>query len=109
MLTRGGVAYNLQITPFVYTIEYDDAEILSFKFSSNYNMHRFKEKIQENRKKINTSLSNRFGFSITNNKICDIKLYSMIEKRGFLIENKGVSYKCLNNIKLNGKNKISKT
>ena len=105
-LTRGGVAYNLELSPFNLVVEYED-ESLEFIFSSQRNKDSFYNKFVENRAKINESLSKRFGFTIENDKLCDIKLYSMTEKRGFLI--KGTEdFKCLDTIKLTGVNLIHK-
>lgn len=104
-LTRYGVAYDLETSPFEYTVNYTEIRYLTFKFSSQLYLDKFKEKLEDNRNKINDSLSNRFGFTIINDVLADIKLYSSIEKRGFLIKGKE-DYKCLNNIILNGVNLI---
>lgn len=104
-LTRYGVAYDLETSPFELEVHYTEIRYLIFKFSSQLYLDKFKEKIEDNRNKINDSLSNRFGFTIKNDVLADIKLYSSIEKRGFLIKGKE-EYKCLNNIILNGVNLI---
>lgn len=83
-LTRGGVAYNLEDSPYGTTIDYVGAQI-TYSFSSDLHRRMFSEKLEKNRNDINTSLSNRFGFSITNDILCDVKLYSAVENRGFLI------------------------
>lgn len=109
MLTRSNVAYNLSISPHKNTIEYDD-DSMCYVFSSDLYKRKFMEKIEENRKTISDSLSNRFGFRIVNNKLADIKLYTTIEKRGFLLYNsKGEKIECLNNITLDGVNLTSKS
>lgn len=100
-LTRSGIAYNLEISPHKLTISYGELNELTFVFSSNRYKEMFKNKMDDNRNKINDSLSNRFGFEIQNDKLCDLKLYSTIEKRGFLIKGKE-DYKCLSTIKLDG-------
>lgn len=107
MLTRNGVAYDLKKSPYKFSIKYDN-EILNFKFSSELYLNKFKDRIDSNRLSITNSLSNRFGFIICNNKLCDIKLYSLIEKRGFLIESEEGNLDCLSIIKLDGMNKIQK-
>jgi hypothetical protein len=99
------VAYDLETSPFECEVYYTEIRYLIFKFSSQLYLDKFKEKIEDNRNKINDSLSNRFGFTIKNDVLADIKLYSSIEKRGFLIKGKE-EYKCLNNIILNGVNLI---
>lgn len=60
------------------------------------------EKLAGNRANINISLTNRFGFTIVNDILSDLKLYTTIEKRGFLIYKGQVKVECLNNIILDG-------
>lgn len=108
MLTRNGIAYNLRLSPYEYTMNYSNGESIRYKFSSLLYKDKFIEKIESNRESINTSLSKRFGLNISNEILCDLKLYSSIEKRGFLIETKEGYYKCLNIIVLDGQNKIQK-
>ena len=101
-LTRWGVAHNLEISPYSLVVDYQD-ESLEYVFSSQQYKDIFYRKFIDNRIKINESLSNRFGFKIENDKLADLKLYSMTEKRGFLIKGKE-EYKCLNTIELIGVN-----
>lgn len=104
MLTRSNIAYDLSISPHILDVHYED-ETLYYVFSSELYMNIFKRKFNENRQKINESLTKRFGFEITNDKLCDLKLYSATEKRGFLIRGK-VEYECLESIRLNGETLI---
>jgi len=106
MLTRNGIAYNLSLSPYKTTIKYGEDDYITFKFSSKLYKDNFKNKLKLNRDNVNNSLSKRFGFSIKCDKISDLKLYSSIEKRGFLIETKEGIYQCLNTIELDGRNKI---
>lgn len=108
MLTRNGIAYNLKLSPYEHVVQYSNGESIKYKFSSLLYKEKFIEKIDGNREKINESLSKRFGIGMSNEVLCDLKLYSSIEKRGFLIENKEGYYKCLNTIKLDGQNMIQK-
>lgn len=101
--TRYGVAYDFNLSPFKEKIIYDHEE-LEFIFSSDLYRTKFIEKLEDNRNKINESLSKRFGFRIMNNKLCDIKLYTSIEKRGFLINTNQERIECLSNIILDGDN-----
>ena len=106
-LTRSKIAYDFNISPHKLTVPYPDEEI-TFIFSSNLYKEKFREKIDKNRDVINTSLSNRFGVEIVNDKIADLRLYQTIEKRGFLIYKGQVKIECLNNIKLDGNKMIVK-
>lgn len=101
MLTRGGIAYDLNTSPFHSVVCYGDLT-LTFTFSGQYNLNAFESRLQENRDKINGSLTNRFKIDINCDILCDIKLYSTIEKRGFLVEGNEDRFECLNNIKLDG-------
>ena len=100
-LTRSNVAHDLNISPHKLTIEYYQQDI-TFVFSSEYNRNRFCAKLAENRDTINLSISNRFGFEFQNDVLCDIKLYSIVEKRGFLILIDGEKIECLNRVNLHG-------
>lgn len=102
-LTRNNIAYDLNISPHTLKIEYPDNTI-EFVFSSQLYVEKFASKYKENREKINQSLSNRFGFHITNDILADLKLYITIEKRGFLIYKDGIKFECLNDITLDGLN-----
>lgn len=108
MLTRNGITYNLKLSPYEHIIKYSNGENIKFKFSSLLYKDKFTSRLEGNRETINGSLSKRFGIDLSNNVLCDLKLYSSIEKRGFLIETKEGYYECLNIIKLDGQNKIQK-
>lgn len=100
-LTRYGVAHNLPDSPYRYNVEYGNTSI-TFVFSSKLYMRNFVKSLLLNRRNINLSLSKRFGFRIENNVLCDIKLYSRIEKRGFLIYQNGERFECQKSITLDG-------
>lgn len=102
-LTRSGVAHDLTISPHLSIVKYGDKDELTFVFSSEFYLNKFESRLEENREKINNSLSQRFGFNIRLNKLADIKLYEKTETRGFLILGKE-EYTCLSTIKLDGKN-----
>lgn len=106
-LSRGGICYNLEVTPFTVVKKYDDKKII-FGFSSEYYKNKFELKLNDHREKINESLSKRFGLIYFNPLLADIVLYSKVETRGFYLLINDEEYKCLNNIKLNGVNLIQK-
>lgn len=107
-LTRSGIAYNIEISPHKHTISYGNFEV-EYVFSSDRYKQIFLRKLEEHRIKFNESLTKRFKFTIinTNNVLTDIKLYSITEKRGFLIKSGKESYRCLSTIKLDGMNLTS--
>lgn len=100
-LTRSKVAYDLNVSPHRHMISYGDDEI-TYVFSSELYRDKFTARVQENRENINHSLSNRFGFTIINDLLCDIKLYITVEKRGFLIMKGQDKLDCLNQVELHG-------
>ena len=102
-LTRGGVAYDFNMSPYRYNVDYGYSSI-TYVFSSNYYLGNFVDRMKSNRDKINQSLSRRFGFTVNNDILCDLKLYSSIEKRGFLIYKDGERFECLSTITLDGVN-----
>lgn len=106
-LSRGGVAYDLNLSPFKVEVKHGEDKI-TFKFSSELNVKRFEDKLKEHRETIKKSLSNRFNMGIDIPIISDIVLYSKVEKRGFLILMNEEEYKCQNIIKLTGVKKIQK-
>lgn len=100
-LTRSAVAYDLNISPHRLEVPYGD-EILTYVFSSALYRRNFYERFLDNREQIGASLSKRFGFEIQNDLLCDLKLYTTIEKRGFLILKDEVKFVCQENIILDG-------
>lgn len=110
-LTKSKIAYDLNISPHRETVHYmigDKIEEITFIFSSNLYRVKWCEKVDENRSKINESLTKRFGFDINIQQLADIKLYTTIEKRGFLIYKGPVKIVCLNDIILDGQMQIKK-
>lgn len=109
-LTRYGVAHDLNISPYRLEVPYEKEGVtLTFVFSSDLYRSIFYNKFLENREKISVSLSKRFGFQIENDLLCDIRLYSMVEKRGFLILKGEDKIVCQENIILDGVKLMSKS
>ena len=100
-LTRYNIAYNLSISPYRYDLKYDD-DVITFVFSSALYMKKFHSRLEKNRTEINESLSKRFGFSIDFKLLADVRLYSSIEKRGFLLKKGGVEVTCREVLTLDG-------
>lgn len=100
-LTRANIAYNLEESPHRLDVPYEGFT-LCFVFSSNLYKKNFYDRFLDNREKIGESLKKRFGFTIQNDVLCDLRLYTMIEKRGFLVMKDEVKYLCQNEISLIG-------
>lgn len=101
-LTRANVCYDLQVSPHRVEVEYNEDSKIVFVFSSEFYATNFKDRMNEHREKINKSLTNRFNINIENNILADIKLYDLIEKRGFLIIHNEEVITCLRFITLDG-------
>lgn len=97
MMTRNGIVYKLDLSPYKVTVDET-----TFCFSSKNHREKFTEKLIENRELIEYSLSRRFGFNINIKLLADIVLYSKVETRGFLIIRKGETYLCKKDITLSG-------
>ena len=80
MITRNGVCYDLNISSYRYKVGN-----LTFVFSSQLHLDKFKKKLKENRDIINYSLSKRFNLHVDVTELADIVLYRKVETRGFLI------------------------
>ena len=100
-LTRSNIAYDLSISPHRVALSYGENS-LEYVFSSNLYKNKFLEKMTENRESINKSLTKRFGVEVNIPIIADIRLYTTIEKRGFLLVRNGVELQCLDKLKLDG-------
>lgn len=100
-LTRNNVAYNLNESPHRLEVPYDQG-ILIYVFSSEFYKSNFYNRFLDNREKISESLSKRFGFNVQNDLLADLKLYTSIEKRGFLIILGEEKIVCQENITLDG-------
>ena len=100
-LTRSNIAYNLSISPHRHTVDYGESS-LQFVFSSELYKNKFLEKQNENREQIDNSLTKRFGVKVSFPILADLRLYTTIEKRGFLLVKNGVEVECPDKITLNG-------
>ena len=107
-LTRGKVAYNLEESPYRLEVDYIDFHLV-FVFSSNLYKEKFYERFIDNREEISNSLTRRFGFQIQADAISDLRLYSTIEKRGFLVIKDGDKIVCQENIILSGEKLMNRS
>ena len=98
-LTRSNIAYDLSISPHRHTVIYGEHS-LEFVFSSELYKEKFKEKQLINREQINISLTKRFGVEVNYSILADLRLYTTIEKRGFLLVKNGVEVECPDKIRL---------
>ena len=100
-LTRSNVAYDLTISPHRLSVDYGESS-LEYVFSSDLYKRKFLEKMHDHRENISNSLTKRFGVKVQSTILSDLKLYTTIEKRGFLLFKDGVEAKCPDRIILDG-------
>lgn len=93
MITKNGICYNLQKSPYK-----TECENVTFVFSSELHKTKFEKQRKAHRKKINESLTKRFGISVDVSLLADVVLYKRIETRGFLLESKEGNFECVNDI-----------
>lgn len=109
-LSRNGIAYDLNISPYRLEVPYEKEGVtLTYVFSSELYKRNFYNRFLENREEIGASLSKRFGFKIENDILCDLTLYGKIEKRGFLILRGEDKIVCRENIILDGEKLMSRS
>ena len=80
MITRNGICYDFSLSEYRTTVNN-----LTFVFSSQLHLDKFKQRLKENRETINRSLTKRFDYCVDVTALADIVLYKKIETRGFLI------------------------
>lgn len=100
-ISRNGIAYNFDVSPYELKVKYHDFNLI-FRFSSNNNIKKFLNKQDSNREKLQISLSKRFKLSLSLDLIADLKLYTQVETRGFLILSKDMRFECLEEIAYDG-------
>lgn len=103
-LTKCGVAYDLEISPYRVMVEG-----YTYVFSSRMHLNKFKDKLNANRERINKSLTVRFNFPVAINVLCDVTLYERIESRGFLILTETGEKLWQNQYQLNGAKLMPRT
>lgn len=93
MITRNGVVYDLSLSSFRCKVGN-----LTYVFSSQLHLDKFKKKLKENRDIVNYSLTKRFNYTVDVSELADLVLYRKIETRGFLIITATGNELCQNNI-----------
>jgi hypothetical protein len=104
MITRNGVCYDLNISSYRHKVGG-----LTYVFSSQLHLEKFKSKLKENRDIINYSLTKRFNYSVDVSQLADIVLYRKIETRGFLIVTTEGNELCQKSLKFGGGKVTSQT
>lgn len=110
-LSRRGICYNLEKSPYSTTLAYGD-KLIIFYFSSSLYKEKFENELDAARNTLHKSLSKRFKIDISFIFLSDLILYRRIEKRGFHVFYDGEVYdQCptslnVHNVLLNGVKKM---
>lgn len=96
MLTKRGISTNLQESPYSY--DFDD---MTFYFSSRFYLNNFSKLVRNEIERFNVKSNNMWKdkFNLEMQNLALIRLYAIIEKRGFFIKIRGDSVTCLDNVK----------
>ena len=100
-LTRSKIAYNLHHSPHRELVSYGDG-VTTYVFSSDLYRRKFLEKQKKNREQLSASLTNRFGVLVRCDALADFRLYTTIEKRGFLLIQDRVAIECRDRVTFDG-------
>lgn len=108
-LTKNGIAYDLNYSPYKYDVNYKDYN-LTYIFSSELNMKKYVNKYKEYRQKTNDGLKYqyRIDYDIDLDVMWDLKFYESIEKRGFLVIMNSEVKVCKDFLRLDGLRMIIK-
>lgn len=96
-LSSGGVAYQLEESPFIV-----ERFGIVYHFSSMKHKDKFIENVRIKEDWLCDSLSRRFHFRIDARVIADMQLYLQIEKRGFHVVIDGEVVTCSSELVLDG-------
>lgn len=86
-LTKSGVCYDLDDTPFC-----EEWLGMFFYFSSHTHQLKFRRQVNERVSWLTGSLSRRFHVSVCASRLAVIQLYMQIERRGFHVSYKGCDF-----------------
>lgn len=85
-MTKDGIEYNLNITPYAYTAQYNTISI-TYKFSSQLYLDKFIAFLCDefSYNKDDEKLYKKYGIKFSLKMVYDIAYYNKLEKRGFQI------------------------
>lgn len=88
-LTRNGVCYQLDESPYIF-----EWRGICWHFSSEPHRAKFIRNVRDREMWLDDSLSRRFKCTVHLPIVADVQLYSQIEKRGFYVcTNDGAEYR----------------
>ena len=97
MLTKNGICYDLESSPFVCTTPF-----FEYRFSSGTHLRKFKENVDVRKSWLNDSMSRRFHIDVDMEILAELQLYMQVETRGFYVTNGVETWRSAENIRLSG-------
>jgi hypothetical protein len=94
-MTKRGISTILEESPYIY-----ECNDMQFYFSSKFYLNNFSKLAQTeiDRFNIKTSSMWKDKFNLEMQNLALVRLYAIIEKRGFFIKIRGDSVECLDNV-----------
>jgi YHS domain-containing protein len=103
MKTKRGIYLDIKESDYSITLEG-----MTFYFSSMFYLNNFKDEIENEISVFNVRINNVYKnkFDLQMNKLALIRLYELIEKRGFRVNIQGVEVDCLSQVQFVSEIKI---
>lgn len=97
MLTKNGICYDLDESPFVCSTPF-----LEYRFSSGKHLEKFRENAEKRKAWLNDSMSRRFHIDVDIEILAELQLYMQVETRGFYVSDGEKVWRNAENIRLSG-------
>lgn len=97
MLTKNGICYNLDESPFVCSTPF-----FEYRFSSGKHLEKFRENAEKRKAWLNDSMSRRFHIDVDMEILAELQLYVQVETRGFYVSDGEKVWRNAENIRLSG-------
>lgn len=97
MLTKNGICYDLDESPFVCSTPF-----FEYRFSSGKHLEKFRENAEKRKAWLNDSMSRRFHIDVDMEILAELQLYMQVETRGFYVSDGEKVWRNAENIRLSG-------
>ena len=97
MLTKNGICYDLENSPFVCTTPF-----FEYRFSSGTHLRKFNGNVDLRKSWLNDSMSRRFHIDVDMEILAELQLYMQVETRGFYVSDGEKVWRNAENIRLSG-------
>lgn len=97
MLTKNGICYDLENSPFICATPF-----FEYRFSSGTHLRKFKDNVDSRKSWLNDSMSRRFHIDVDMEILAELQLYMQVETRGFYVSDGENVWRNAENIRLSG-------